>query len=437
MADEWLEPELRAYYDQLKAEADALEPDGVVAYIEEILERHRQWVDRSCITLYAGTNVMNPRVSALLASTVGTRPSMGPPGAKYQTGLRFIERIEVAARELAKRLFQARYAETRVYSGSMANGAVYQALCRVGDTIMVLPPEAGGHPSHGAEGFAGFRGLRVEFIPWDEQEMNVDVDAFRVRARTLRPRLVIVGGSLVLFPYPLADIRAVADEVGAAVMYDAAHLAGIIAGGRFQAPLAEGADVMTMSTYKTFGGPPGGLIVTNRPDIAQAVERAVYPGMTANYDASRVAALAAAAADLLAFGADYARRCLENARALAAALDEEGFRVLARHKGFTRSHHVALDARPLGGARGVAARLEQANILLSGIAIPGAALPGDFNGIRIGVQEVTRWGMGPQEMAKIAWWMRRVVLDGEDPSSVSGEVAALRRSFQRVEFCFQ
>jgi glycine hydroxymethyltransferase len=213
-------------------------------------------------------------------------------------------------------------------------------------------------------------------------------------------------------------------------------VAGLIAGRQFQRPLEEGADVMTCSTYKSLGGPPGGLIVTNDPGIAEALDGVAYPRMTANYDAGRLASLAVAEAEVLAFWAQYAPACLANAQALAEALSAEGFDVTGAEREFTASHHLAVDAASLGGGEASARRLEPAQILLSQIALPWDR-PGDpASGLRMGTQEVSRWGLGPEEMRLVAAWMRRVLLDDESPESVAREVAELREGFAELRYCF-
>jgi glycine hydroxymethyltransferase len=238
------------------------------------------------------------------------------------------------------------------------------------------------------------------------------------------------------WPQPVTEAAAIARESGARLVYDAAHVAGLIAGGTFQRPLDEGADVITCSTYKSFGGPPGGLVLTNDPEIARALDRAAYPQMTANYDAGRLASLAVAEAEVLAFWPEYAEACLANARALAGALAGEGFDVAGAERGFTASHHVAIDARKLDGGEIAARRLEPARILLSQIALPWDRPGRPAGGLRMGTQEVARWGLGPREMERIAIWMRRVLLDGEAADRVAREVVELRRNFAEVRYCF-
>jgi glycine hydroxymethyltransferase len=431
----WVTSDADAWHAGVAGDLAGLDFSAVAGEIERLAASQESWADNACVNLNAATNLMNPRGRALLAGTLGTRPSLGYPGDKYETGLAGAERIEVIAVELARRLFHAAFAELRVPSGSLANLYAFLALGQPGDPALVIPESAGGHATHHRLGAAGLRGLVVHDIPFDSESMNIELQAFARRAGEVRPRIIVIGASLVLFPYDLAAVRRIADAVEARIVFDAAHLAGLIAGGLFPQPLDHGADVVTMSTYKTLGGPPGGLVLTNDPEIAERLDRIAYPGLTANFDAGRVAALAVAEADLLVHGAAYARACADNARALAAALDAEGFAVVARSAGFTRSHHVAVDVRALGGGTCVSRRLEAANILATGIPLPVEPIAGDYAGLRLGTQEVTRLGMGPADMTRIARFMARHVVHGEPASAVRREVAAFREAFRTVGYC--
>ncbi len=431
----WVAPELDAWYAQLARQADALEPAAVPRHIEDLASRQERWTDRECLNLIAATNVMNPRARALLGGTLGPRTSLGYPGDKYETGLADTDRIEVIAAELGRRLFHAAFVELRVLSGSMANLYAFMALARPGDPIMAIPESAGGHATHHAQGAAGLYGLVVHDIPLEPETVTIDLEGLAGRAEEVRPRIIVIGASLVLFPYDIGAVRQIADAVGARVMFDAAHLAGLVAGGVFPSPLDHGADILTMSTYKSFGGPPGGLVLTNDPGIAERLDRIAFPGLTANFDLGRVAALALAEADLLEYGHSYAERCVENAQALARGLAAEGFAVMARRDGFTRSHHVAVDARALQGGTRAARQLERGNILTTGIPLPLSPVPGDFNGLRLGTQEVTRWGMGPGEMAAVAHLMAGLLLRGEAPEDIRRAVTALRAPFREVRYC--
>lgn len=431
----WVPQEIERFYEAQATWYRQLEPQALRNAVEDALMMHERFMDHACISLYAGTNIMNPRAAKLLASSVGSRPSLGYPGDKYETGLGYAEQVEIMASELLRRIFHCKYVEFRVGSGSLANLYAYMACTKPGHRIMALPAEAGGHATHGAEGAAGLYGLEVHPIPFDSSRMEVDLDGLRQEARRLRPKLIILGGSLALMPYPVRETRALADELGAYLLFDAAHLSGIIAGGAFQQPLAEGAHLMTCSTYKSFGGPAGGLVLTNKPLLAERLDAIAYPGLTANFDLARTAALVVAACDILSFGAEYAYTCLANAKALTEALVEQGAAVFGPGThGYTQSHHIALRAAEYGGGTTASRRLEGANILLSGIGLPLPQVAGDYNGLRIGTQEITRWGMQPDDMAKIAEFLCRVLIKGESPETVRSSVIAFRQHFQSLHF---
>jgi glycine hydroxymethyltransferase len=409
--------------------------DAVEARLMKLVDDHERHMDRESIGLNAGTNVMNPRAAALLSRSLGNRPSLGYPGDKYEMGMEYAEEIEVIAEDLVKQLFGAPYAELRVASGALANLYCFMATAKPGERIMAFSGEMGGHVTHHKAGAAGLYGIETHPVPYDAARMTIDLDRLRAEAKRLRPTLITVAGSLCLFPYPLREVRAIAEEIGAYVLYDAAHMSGMIAGGRFQQPLAEGAHLMTMSTYKAFGGPPAGIIVTTESDLAARLDKIAYPGMTANFDLGKTAALAIAVMDLIAHGAAYADQCIRNAQALAKSLAAEGLPVHGvEGRGHTESHHLAVQSARFGGGQAAAKRLAAANILLCGIGLPLPPVPGDLNGIRIGSQEVTRFGMQEDAMTDIARLIARFLVKGEEAESVRRDVIEFRRGYQRIHF---
>jgi len=431
----WLAPESQRVVAEAEARLLAGDAEGIEAEVLRLVDAHERHMDRESVGLNAGTNVMNPRAAALMARSLGNRPSLGHPGDKYEMGMEFAEQIEVVAEALVRRLFGAPYAEIRVGSGALANLYSFMAICKAGDRIMAFPPELGGHVTHHRAGVAGLYGIETHPVPHDAATMNVDLDRLRSEAKRLRPKIITAAGSLCLFPYPVREMRAIADEVGAYLLYDAAHMGGIIAGGRFQAPLAEGAQIMTMSTYKAFGGPPSGIILTTEAKLAERLDAIAYPGMTANFDLGKTAALALSTLDLLEHGRAYASRCIESARALGEALAAEGLPVQrVAGRGPTESHHLAIAAARLGGGQRASKHLAHANLLLCGIGLPLPPVAGDLNGIRIGTQEVTRWGMLPTDMPAIARLVARVWIEGEDPERIRPDVVAFRRGFQSLHF---
>ena len=408
--------------------------DALDRRLHALVDENRAIHERQCINLNPASNVMNPRAEALLAAGLGPRASLGYPGDKYETGLEAIERIEVMAAELAAEVFGARFAEIRVGSGALANLYVFMATAKPGDVIIAPPGEIGGHVTHHERGAAGRYGVVTHPAPVDAANSTVDLDILRADARRLRPKLISIGGSLNLFPHPIAEIRAIADEVGALVLYDAAHMSGMIAGQAWQQPLAEGAHVMTMSTYKSLGGPPSGLILTNEADLAERLDAIAYPGLTANFDVGKAAALALTLLDWKAHGQAYARAMADTAKALAAALAAQGLPVFAAERGFTTTQQFALQAQSFGGGQTAARRLRRANILACGIGLPLAPLPGDVNGLRLGTPEIVRWGMTPADMPELAGGIADALLDRRPLPAIAAEVTAFRAGFDRLHF---
>ncbi len=430
----------REILDAVFAAGGTPSPARLVDVVEDAARRSRHIHEVRCVNLNPATNVMNPRAEALLAAGLGTRASLGHPGEKYETGLEAIEEIEVVTAELACRVFGARHAEIRVGSGALANLYAFMATCEPGDPVIVPPDTIAGHVTHNRAGAAGLYGLEIHEAPVDPRRYTVDLDALTDLARRVRPRLITIGGSLNLFPHPVAEVRTIADEVGARLLYDAAHTSGMLAGGVWPNPLHEGADLVTCSTYKSLAGPPGGLVLTDDAELAARVDAIAYPGLTANFDVSVTAALAVTLAGWLHDGSAYARAMADTAVRLADELERRGIGVHVPDPDDgrpTTSHQFAVRAERWGGGQAASRRLRQANLLACGIGLPvpvepGRLEPGDLPGLRLGTPEIVRWGMGPADMDVLAGFLARA-LDG-DPSTVADEVTAWRARFDTVGF---
>lgn len=430
----WVPSQSEDFIQRLATETSGQGRDAVVAAIEAGIALNRSIHEADCVNLNPATNVMNPRAEAALASGLGSRPSLGYPGDKYEMGLEGIERIEVIAAELAAEVFGARYAEIRVPSGAIANLYAFMVAARAGDSVIVPSPSVGGHVTHHMAGCAGLYGLDIHTAPVDADGYTVDVAGLRELALKVRPKMITIGSSLNLLPHPIREIRAIADEVGALVLFDAAHLCGMIAGHAWQQPLEEGAHLITMSTYKSLGGPPSGLIVTNDADIAEKLDRIAFPGMTANFDAAKSAALAITLLDWKAHGRAYAAAMAGTAKALASELAERGLPVFATAKGHTTSHQFAVQAAEFGGGQAAAKKLMRANILTCGIGLPIAAVDGDMNGLRFGTPEIVRWGMTEKDMPELAALIARGLRGNDAPDAVAADVSEFRRRFTKLHF---
>lgn len=402
--------------------------------------RNARWRGEECLNLLAPEAPMSPTVRGLLATEVGQRAAEGHigPANRWFAGTAYIDEIEALCVELLKRVFGTNYADHRLVASMLGNLTVYAALTQPGDPIMSLTQPFGGHSSNRSDGPAGVRGLRIHDVPVDPVELEVDLDAFRVAARQVRPVLVALGASMTLFPLPVAAMAETVAEWGGRVFFDGAHQLGLIGGGQFQDPIREGACVLTGSAGKTFSGPQSGVIVWDDPALTVPLTDAIFPTLAATHQVNRVAALAAAAAEFLAFGRAYMAQIVANAQALGRALHERGVPMLAAHKGFTRTHQAIADVRQFGGGDPVARRLAEANLITNKNLIPTDD-PADWDhpgGLRIGTTEVTRWGMKEPEMARIADLIADLLHGRRAAAEVQRDAVDLRRSFPTLQYCF-
>ncbi len=408
-------------------------------FIRDRVERHSAWF-RDSIPLIASENVMCPLAKEMMISDFADRYAEGMPGKRYYEGNLFVDEVEERVIALGERIFRARLADPRPISGTVANLAALFALAEPGDLIASPNLQDGAHISTAKFGAVGLRGLRSVNYPFDEAAMNLDVDGALKLIRKERPKVCQFGMSLFLFPVPLKELRAAIEEVGARCWYDGAHVLGLIAGGEFQDPLREGADVVTGSTHKTFPGPQHGIVLSNSPDddLLKKLRSRVFPGVVSNHHLHAMAALGVTMAEWLTFGESYARQIVRNARALGEALHAEGFRVLGEAGGFTRSHQVAVDVRAMGGGAKVSKVFEAANIITNKNMLPSdrSRSPQDPSGVRVGVQECTRLGMREGEMREVARFMARAAIKSEESARVKADVTSFKRAFSTVQYCF-
>jgi len=333
-----------------------------------------------------------------------------------------MEEVERLTVEAARRLFRASYANVRPLSGHLSLMAVLLGLLKPGDTILISSFENGGYPLNLQARFP----LRVHHLPYLPDRYTMDGDGAARLVEQVKPKLVVLGASILLFPHPVREVAKAAKSVGAVVVYDGSHVLGLIAGGQFQDPFSEGAEILIGSTHKTLPGPQGGLVaVKEGGELAEQVDLVLRPPpvLVDNFHMNRVAGLGVALAEMLRFGEEYARRVVRNARVLAKALHEGGLSVWGADRGFTASHQVLIPAPSLEEGRRMRDRLEAADIIVDA-------------GVRLGTQELTRKGMGEEEMEQVAELICDLLVGGLSPRSVKRRVHRLVDQFPDVHYCF-
>lgn len=395
---------------------------------------------RDGLPMIASENIISPRVAEMLVTDLHGRYAEGLPGKRYYQGCADFDTIEALGMDLAQKVFRCRFANIQSTSGTVSNLAVLKSLAKPGDAITAVNTADGGHISHAPMGAVGMRGLELHTYPWDSDKMEPDLDGSLALIRKVKPKLAWFGQSMFLFPTPMKELAAAAHEVGSTVVYDGAHVLGLIGGGQFQDPLREGADVLTGSSHKTFPGPQGGFVFSDTADekMQRKLHSGVFPGVVSSYHLHHVAGKVVALAEFQEYGAQYAKDTVANAQALGAALAERGFDVLAADRGFTKSHqvvtrHGAIDS---GAGKQAAATLEEAGIITNMNMLPGDTKATNPSGVRIGVQELTRVGMGQREMVQVAEFYARALVKKDDTKKVKADVKAFKAHFQAVKYCF-
>ncbi|RJS77721.1 serine hydroxymethyltransferase [Candidatus Bathyarchaeota archaeon] len=427
----------------------------MVLELIEAAEKHEQYRGTECINLIASEGLKSPAVREMLRLSMdlesryaeGENDLAGHVKKRFYQGQRYITIIEDCVTDLMKNLFRCSWGDVRLVSGTHANLATFKGLSMTtkNQKMVVCPLSCGAHISHDYAGLAGkVLGLVNIDHAYNIEEMNIDPERSASIIRAAKPGIVTFGGSLFLFPHPVEELRAVAEEVGAYIVYDAAHVFGLIAGGLFQDPLREGADFITSSTHKTFPGPQGGVILADVKDsrmekAVKNVQYAIFPLSTSNTHLGRLPALGIAALEMKLFGEDLAKQTVRNAQAAGEFLYENGVKVLGESKGFTESHQIAVDVREYGGGKKVAEDLEAANIILNKNLLPYDDQNNRENpsGIRIGFQDVTRRGFRRGDIEYLCDLMVDVIKGRRKPGEVREDVIALRREFDKIEYGFQ
>jgi glycine hydroxymethyltransferase len=422
-------------YAHFSQEVKAAMYEKKVREVESLINQQNEW-RLKCINLIASENVMSKRARVQAGSDFVHRYAEGHPGERYYRGTSFIDAVENTLKSNLKMLFKCTHCEVRPISGTNANEAVFSRLINYNDIVMVNSTPGGGHISHHKQGAVGKFTKNIVDFPLTKDGYHIDVPKTKDLINTLKPRMVVLGKSLFLFPEPVADLAEVCVENNVTINYDAAHVLGLIAGKQFQDPLREGAHLLTASTHKTFFGSQRGVILSNMEDtLWRKIDRGAFPGSSSNHHLDTLAQLALCTYEVMEFGPQYAEDVIANAKALAEALDQLGFDAAAKEFGFTESHQVAVNVKKFNGGEKVSINLEMNDIIINMNMLPHEALS-TFDhpeGIRIGVQEMTRFGMGKEEMRRIAELIKECIIDKKN---VKEEVNRFRQAYQEVKYSF-
>src|SRR5262245_41659785 len=417
--------------------------------VEDLVRRQEQWRGRETINLIASENAQSRAVREVQNSDFMARYAEGHPNEegrinRYYQGTQYIDEIERKARREICELFRCRQADVRPISGNAANTAIALGWLRGGDTGIVNSTDAGGHISHNLVGVFGRRiqmrgqtltagrdnSVRLHFFPLSEDRYRMDATAAIEMIDRIRPQLVVLGKSLFLFPEPLKELLPVCRQHKIPILFDGAHVLGLIAGGEFQDPLREGATYLTGSTHKTFPGPQRGVILAHLegPDVDTywgPADRGVFPGSSSNHHLHSLPGLLVATREMKQHGRAYANQVVRNAQALGRALSAQGISVEAKALGFTKSHQIAVNVADFGGGVQIAARLESQDVIVNYNMLPGDADPRNPSGLRIGVQEMTRFGMIERDIEELA----QLIGDAIHGKGVKEAVNRLRSRF--------
>lgn len=399
----------------------------VGAAIGKELERQRHNIE-----LIASENIVSKAVLLAAGTVLTNKYAEGYPGRRYYGGCKYVDIVENIAIERAKKLFGAEHANVQPHSGANANLAAFFALVNPGDTVMGLSLAHGGHLSHGSPVNISGKYFNIVSYGVSADKETIDYDEMCDLAVKHKPKLIIAGASAYSRTIDFARVREIADKVGAYLMVDMAHIAGLVAAGLHPSPVPY-ADVVTTTTHKTLRGPRGGLILC-RGELAAKIDKAVFPGVQGGPLMHIIAAKAVAFEEALKPQfKQYQQNVIANAKQLCESLKEEGFRIVS---GDTDNHLMLIDLRPFGvTGKLMETRLDEVHITVNKNAIPGdPEKPSLTSGIRVGTPAVTTRGFGREEMRLIAGWIKKAATDFEtEKENITREVIALCKKYPIYE----
>lgn len=370
-------------------------------YFLDSMRAQEKWRLEECINLMPSENQTSPQARALLSADFVNRYTL-PVNAEFAgvfmenayRGTRITTEVERKAEEVAREVYGCRYACVQPLSGHIAAMIAIVATTSKKDKVLAIPEEFGGYDGYGQAYIPDIVGLRAGRLPFDTSVWNLDYEAAEARIRKEKPKVVILGASLILFPYDMPPIREACDDVGATLLYDGSHVMGLIAGGKFQKPLSQGADILYGSTHKSLPGPQGGILLTDSKKMDEGIRKNLTWRLVDNVHWNRVASLGQTLLEMRRFGTAYAKQVLRNSKRLGRELKERGIPIMFEELGFSESHQLLMDKDALRARFGLtmndfAVRIERANMIIDAVG-------------RIGTCELTRMGMKEKHLPELA-----------------------------------
>ena len=426
-----------------------------ISDILDIVFKQNYWRGKETINLIASENVQSEAVKNIEINDFMGRYAEGHPNTKdkdnrYYEGTKFIDQLESMATQEIIELAKCKQADVRPISGNAANTAVTLALLRGDDRVIANSIEIGGHISHSPIGVVGRRiqvrgkvlrlgeknSIDLHYWPTTQDGYHLDKSKCIDLVEEINPNMVILGKSLFLFPEPVKEIAEVCRFKKIPILYDGAHVLGLILGGKFQDPFLEGAHLINASTHKTFPGPQRGIILGNMSNEEEgkwwkSIDRGIMPGSSSSHHLHTLPGLLITIREMALYGKKYASQTISNAKSLGKALTDEGVNVEAREFGFTESHQLAINVTKFGKAKEIARSLaDKNNIITNYNILPGDKDANNPSGLRIGVQEMTRYGMKEEDMQELAV----LIKDALKGKLVKSQITNLRKRFTKVHF---
>jgi glycine hydroxymethyltransferase len=401
--------------------------------VNELVDNHDEYFQKS-INLNSGEWTLSTMARKVWSSHLYGRAAAGSPfKPRNSTGTMHIDEIDSIVIKLLKELFKVKFSEYRCPTVTVANNLAVRLISETRDKTLVMNSPIGHIDWATEKGTCGHRNLNLVKMPVNEH-FNIDLDVFTELVQKNKPKVVIVGSALLLFPYPIKAMKEILNDEKIKLMIDGAYALGPILSEIYPDPLHEGANILTGSTGKTLCGPKAGLIMFNDPTINDRLQD-VVSGYVSGVNHARIATLAITLAEMSKFGKVFFKQTNKNACALGKALDIAGFKIVGKQKGYTKTNMIAVDVSKINNGRIIAKKLENANILCTVARLNEPYQ--EIDGLRLGLSAISRYGLKEKEMKQIAEFIRRIIIDEENPAQVKEEIESFIEPFNKVQYTFE